>query len=408
MGGIVRDALLGRHAEYLDLDFVLPQGAVETARAIARHYQAGFVLLDAERQIARVVFAGTTADFAQQVGGSLSTDLERRDFTVNAIAYNPHTREVLDPLSGCADLKRRQIRMIALENLKEDPLRLLRAYRQAAQLGFSLEPETRQAIAYLAGLLNQVAPERVQSEINYLLSSAAGTPFLQLAGQDGALQNWLPHTTADSLDQVFRVDAAAIALIRRWPAFEPLLQGWLKNQPRNTGLAPTWLKLAKLASLVTPNSARAEVELWRLKYSRAEVQTVITLLELLPLLQVALGKSISPREQYLLFKKMGATFPALAVLAIASPLQFQPDHRIAALDLLTPWMERFLTPHDPIAHPLPLVTGNELMRTLQLAPGPQIGQLLEALQLAQAEGKVMNAEEAIALAQQWMQGCDKI
>ena len=71
VGGSVRDALLERHSDYLDLDFVMPEGAVETAATIARHYRAGFVLLDAERQIARVVFPQGTADFAQQVGDSL-------------------------------------------------------------------------------------------------------------------------------------------------------------------------------------------------------------------------------------------------------------------------------------------------------------------------------------------------
>lgn len=131
VGGNVRDALLGRQAEYLDLDFVMPEGAVQTAKAIARHYQAGFVLLDAERQIARVVFDRATVDFAQQVGDRLEDDLRRRDFTVNAIAYNPYTEQLLDPLQGFADLQRHLIRMVSPENLKEDPLRLLREIGRA-------------------------------------------------------------------------------------------------------------------------------------------------------------------------------------------------------------------------------------------------------------------------------------
>ena len=100
VGGSVRDALLGRKSDHLDLDFVMPEKAVETARAIATRHKAGFVLLDAERNIARVVFEGATADFAQQVGDSLDADLWRRDFTVNAIAYNPRTKELFDPLGG--------------------------------------------------------------------------------------------------------------------------------------------------------------------------------------------------------------------------------------------------------------------------------------------------------------------
>ncbi|PLZ75724.1 [cytidine(C)-cytidine(C)-adenosine (A)]-adding enzyme, partial [Fischerella thermalis WC217] len=106
VGGAVRDAILGRTREYLDLDFVLPANAVSVARQIAKQYKAGFVLLDSERQIARVVFADATADFAQQEGISLETDLHRRDFTINAIAYNPHTQEIIDPLQGCADIEK--------------------------------------------------------------------------------------------------------------------------------------------------------------------------------------------------------------------------------------------------------------------------------------------------------------
>jgi tRNA nucleotidyltransferase (CCA-adding enzyme) len=131
VGGAVRDAMLGRTREYLDLDFVLPCDAVKVARKIANHYKAGFVLLDPQRQIARVVFPQATVDFAQQSGESVETDLHRRDFTVNAIAYNPHTQEIIDPLQGRADLERRLLRMISPANLQDDPLRLMRAYRQA-------------------------------------------------------------------------------------------------------------------------------------------------------------------------------------------------------------------------------------------------------------------------------------
>ncbi len=202
VGGSVRDALLERNSDYLDLDFVLPEGAVETARAIARHYRAGFVLLDAERQIARVVFDQGTADFAQQVGDSLEADLLRRDFRANAIAYNPHRQELIDPLNGCQDLQMGILSMITPENLAEDPLRLLRAYRQAAQLGFSLDPETRCVIRDLADGLSHIAAERVQSELNYLLSAAKGTSWLKLAWKDGLLHSWLPNVTPAGLERL--------------------------------------------------------------------------------------------------------------------------------------------------------------------------------------------------------------
>ena len=103
VGGAVRDALLNRQRDYLDLDLVLPSFAVETARKIANAYQAGFVVLDDRRQIARVVFEQGTVDFALQEGDTLEADLRRRDFTVNAIAYDLQQARLFDPVGGMAD-----------------------------------------------------------------------------------------------------------------------------------------------------------------------------------------------------------------------------------------------------------------------------------------------------------------
>jgi tRNA nucleotidyltransferase (CCA-adding enzyme) len=396
VGGNVRDALLGRQAEYLDLDFVLPEAAVRTAKVIANHYQAGFVLLDAERQIARVVFDGSansaehhraTVDFAQQVGSSLEEDLEHRDFTVNAIAYNPHTAQLLDPLQGYADLQLRLIRMVRIDNLKEDPLRLLRAYRQAAQLGFTIEYKTRKTIQQLADLLQFVAAERVQAELSYLLSAASSTPFLKLAWQDGLLAAWLPHATAEGLERVAAIDQAAELVAATQPDLE--LSGWLRDQQRVSGSARSWLKVAKLSSLLASDPQLAEQELWRLKYSRAEIQAVLSVMALLPQIQAMVDAPLSTREQYYLFRTIGAAFPALAVLGIASGVP---------LTTITPLIQHYLTPNDPIAHPLPLLTGRDLMAQLKLPPSPTIGHLLEAIQLAHAEGKISTQSEALEFA----------
>ncbi|MFM7425250.1 MAG: CCA tRNA nucleotidyltransferase [Elainella sp.] len=389
VGGNVRDALLGRQAEYLDLDFVLPDSTVAVAKGIANHYQAGFVLLDAERQIARVVFERATVDFAQQVGGSLAKDLYHRDFTVNAIAYNPHTQELLDPLQGYADLQRRLIRMVAIENLKEDPLRLLRAYRQAAQLGFQIDPQTRTAIQQLAGLLQTVAAERVQAELSYLLSTATGTQFLQLAWEDGLLKTWLPQTTAQALAQATRIDPSAKQLTSLQTGLD--LSGWLRDQPRMSGTGRSWLKVAKLACLLANDPATAEAALWNLKYSRVEIQAVLAVIAALPKLEtLALsGARAETTEQYQLFRQVGTAFPALAVLGVAVGVP------LLTVDGL---VKRYLTPTDPVAHPTPLVTGRDLMRQLGLPPSPVIGHILETLQLAHAEGKIDSAQTALAYA----------
>lgn len=188
VGGAVRDALLDRRSVHLDLDFIVPNRAIEIARAVSVCHAAGFVVLDAAREIARVVFPSATVDFALREGCSLEADLQRRDFTVNAIAYDPRTARFIDPLDGRADLERKHLRMISAENLQDDPLRLLRAYRQAAQLGFEIDGETRAAIRELAPELSRVAAERVYAELGYLLAgseASEGTRWLQRRSRMG-------------------------------------------------------------------------------------------------------------------------------------------------------------------------------------------------------------------------------
>ncbi|RMF24894.1 MAG: CCA tRNA nucleotidyltransferase, partial [Cyanobacteria bacterium J083] len=194
VGGAVRDVLLGREREYLDLDFVLPANSIPLAKKIAHICQAGFVILDQTREIARVVFAQGTVDFAKQEGATLEEDLYRRDFTINAIAYQKKKKKIIDPLGGKRDLEQKLVRMVSVQNLKDDPLRLIRAYRQAGQLDLNIEIETRKQIIKLAPLLQQVAAERVKTEINYMLETPQGTAWLIEAISDGLLVDWLPTT----------------------------------------------------------------------------------------------------------------------------------------------------------------------------------------------------------------------
>ena len=383
VGGAVRDALLGRQSEYLDLDFVLPANAVQTARQIANRYRAGFVLLDAGRQIARVVFENATADFAAQEGQTLETDLHRRDFTVNAIACNPHTGELIDPLLGCADLQAGLIRMISPTNLQDDPLRLLRAYRQASQLGFTIEPATVAAIRHLAPQLAQIAAERVRTELSHLLATPRGTPQLQTALEDNLLQTWLPSATLGNLPPLTEIDRSAIQLGETWPE----LGAELCREIRDT-LKTTLLSIAKLANLLPPNPQQAEKQLLNLKYSNPEIKAALAVVKYLPELHPA-PKSIPVREQYFLFRNLGPVFPALAVAAVAAGT---PAGAIA------PLIQRYLTPEDPVAHPAPLLTGSQLMAALNLRPGPQVGFLLTEIAIARAENRISTAEAALEFA----------
>ncbi|MEG3978685.1 CCA tRNA nucleotidyltransferase [Microcoleus sp. herbarium8] len=383
VGGAVRDALLGRRSHYFDLDFVMLTRAVKTARNIADRTKGGFVLLDAERQIARVVFAGGTADFAEALGGSLEGDLLRRDFRINAIACNPFTGEIIDPLDGQTDLRLGLLRMISRSNLEDDPLRLLRAYRQAAQLGFAIEPETQSAIRELAPLLSRVAVERVRTELGYLLSNHNGIPWICRGCEDGLFSIWFA-SAIDRFDILTKIDSCAADLA----AIYPDLGREFGRSIRDTIKTPL-LAVGKLAILANSDPTIAETELLRLKYSNAEIKSAIGLLKYLPKLQAKPIAEMSLRKQYFLFRDVGIVFPVLAVLALAAGV---------AVDDISLLINRYLNADDIIAHPTQLVSGNELMESLNIPRSPLIGQLLMEIQLARVEGRIATREEALKLA----------
>ena len=428
VGGIVRDALLARRADYLDLDFVVTSGAIEIAQNIARTHQAGFVVLDAERQIARVVFPHATVDFAQQEGETLEADLQRRDFTVNAMAYNPHTHVLIDPLGGYVDLQQGCIRMVAAENLAADPLRLLRAYRQAAQLNFHLEAATQTCITQFSSLIGQVAAERVQSELSYLFHHPQGAPWILEAWQAGLLDPWFPSVTPLHLHRLQAIEPVVQILSSRWPHLGAALQPPLKSKEmanaKSEGFGRSLWGFLRLCTLLSANPVGTEGTLRKLKASRWEMRSAALLCRLVPVLH---APRITLREQYFLYKDVQNLWPVLTVLALLcranpgyleslvqstlNPPNPEPDppnldSLLSEMDpgAIAPSLDQFFDPDNLTAHPRPLLSGRELMQALSLPSGPQVGTLLTEIQLAQAAGQVHSRDEALDLAQNLTKG----
>ena len=379
VGGAVRDALLGRQKTYWDLDFVLPEKAVETAKIIAHKYDGGFVILDDTRQIARVVFPEGTLDFALQEGETLEKDLQRRDFTINAIAYNMRQQQAIDPLGGIQDLEHRIIRMVSPENLQDDPLRLLRAYRQASQLDFQIDSQTRKTIHSLANFLPNIAAERVQNELNYLLASSLGNKWLQKAWEDGLIDTWFAELNREKFAQIETIETVQQFVTRKWSNFGETI--------------PKYLMLAKLSTLVSSNPETAELELENLKYSRSQIKAVVATVKHLPKLQ-RLQSSMSLRQQYFFFLEVKNVFPILALRAIVTGV---------AKNIILPMIERYLNVKDPVAHPKALVSGKDLIKKLDLKPSPIIGELLTEIQIAYIEGKIFDPEDAISFAADYLE-----
>ncbi len=208
VGGAVRDLLLGREPKDYDVATAAKPEEVRAlfrrSRIIGRRFRLVQVMCGAET-IEVSTFRGSSAgdDAAQttdehgrilrdNVFGTQEEDARRRDFTINALFFDPVREEVIDYHDGVADLKARRLRMIGdpAQRYREDPVRMLRAVRIAASRGLEIEPHTRKPIRALADLLHNVPPSRLFDEMMKLLLSghaAEGVKRLRKEGLHGGL-----------------------------------------------------------------------------------------------------------------------------------------------------------------------------------------------------------------------------
>jgi tRNA nucleotidyltransferase (CCA-adding enzyme) len=211
VGGAVRDLLLDREAH--DFDVATSAHPPEVTQVFGRRHviptgeKHGTVTVLVTRDkgdrehVEVTTFRGEGAysdgrrpDSVSFVS-SLVEDLRRRDFTMNAVAYDPLTDRVEDPFAGRADLDQKLIRAVgdALERFREDGLRTMRAVRFAAQLGFALDPSTEAAIPETLEVFKKVSAERVRDELVKILSSKKPSVGLELMRKTGLLAASLPE-----------------------------------------------------------------------------------------------------------------------------------------------------------------------------------------------------------------------
>ncbi|HEY0095665.1 MAG TPA: [cytidine(C)-cytidine(C)-adenosine (A)]-adding enzyme, partial [Archangium sp.] len=225
VGGCVRDTLRGVHPKDFDVaTSALPE---EVQRAFRKVIPTGI-----QHGTVTVVQAGTHVEVttfrsegdyhdgrrpsAVTFERDIVKDLSRRDFTINAMAWNPLTHELADPFGGQVDLKARVVRCVgsAIERFSEDGLRPMRAVRFAAVLDFTLDPGTQAAIPATLPVFRKVAHERVREEFVKLLLSKREAFGLALLADTGLLDVFLP--------ELARADAEAARLARTAAAAEPV------------------------------------------------------------------------------------------------------------------------------------------------------------------------------------------
>ena len=199
VGGAVRDYLDGQATQ--DFDFIVERNASTLARTVANQLKANFFFLDRQRDISRVLLdhggIHSKFDFAVQADKSITGDLIKRDFTVNAMAIpldEPGT--LIDPLDGELDLNRRFLRKCSTDAIRAEPIRALRAVRFVVQNEFRLLPDTDASIREVSAELTRVSPERIRDEIFRILMRSNTTNAIRLMDVLGLLKPIFPELVA--------------------------------------------------------------------------------------------------------------------------------------------------------------------------------------------------------------------
>lgn len=448
VGGAVRDLLLGR-ANIVDLDFAVPGDGLAVARQVADVLHAAYYPLDVERATGRVVVDQPEPphkiylDFASFRGRDLTADLLDRDFTINAIALSlTQPPQLIDPANGQADLAAAQLKSVTPLAFQHDPVRAIRAVRQAADFNFAIDPATAAAIRRDAGLLPRVSAERQRDELLKLLNTPIPGRAVDKLHQLNVLPVLLPEVAVlagleQSLPHHLDVLAHTCQTLEKWAAlaaagwpdvpqkYQAALAGYLET-PLAGGLSLQ--KLMPLAILLHDTgklAARIEETPGQFRFighEKESAQIALAVAHRLRLSSQAVDfveavvrqhmrpgwlvhqKNVSRRAIFRFFRDTaGKGFEAgvaVALHALADhDATFPPGagkaERRALVALVWRLLADYFERHDQLVDPPLLLSGRDLIGELGLKEGKLIGQLLHRLKEAQAVGEVTSRAEAI-------------
>lgn len=378
-GGCVRDQLLGRPAA--DVDVATSATPDEVKASFRRTVEVGEAF-----GVVRVVDHGQVTEVATfRVDGSyvdgrrptsvrFSTpeeDASRRDFTINGMFFDPLDGAIHDFVGGREDLLRGVVRAIGDPEARfaEDRLRILRAPRFAARLGFVLDRATADAAKLHAAELvtSAVSAERIHTELDKMLAAPTRARALRLVDALGLVEHVLPEAAGAHLPRVARA---------------------LDALPRS--IASSCVAWAVALHLVPGD--QAELAMVRLKASNKDKERVRAIVDGLPVARTLADRGVAEQKRFLRRREVDDVVVALRAVDLAD----QGD--------LGPW--RYLTARlaavraDPTPAGVasrPLVMGGDLKQA-GLEPGPVFGKVLAQVEDAQLEGRVRDREGALALA----------
>ena len=392
-GGCVRDRLLGRTAKDYDVATdATPRQIREVfgqRRTIALGAAFGVITVLGPPDAGQIEVATFRQDADTSDGrrpdhvtfSSPEEDASRRDFTINGLFYDPVEDRVLDFVGGRRDLDARTIRAIGdpRARFREDKLRLIRAVRFAAALGFDIEPSTFAAIGEMAAEVTVVSAERIAAELQRMLTDRNRARAVRLLAEVGLLGAVLPECRQDQSQR----------------RSEPTEHS---GPAEHSGDARWETTLAVLERLVEPDfppamaallhryadARTAEAACRRLRLSNLHVERTVWLIAQLAVVADARAKRWSELQPTLVHPGAGELL-ALAEARAAVGLSASDDVRHCRAMLDRP---------PELVDPPPLVDGNDLI-ALGVARGPEFRTLLQSVRDAQLDGAVGTREEAL-------------
>lgn len=434
VGGYIRDAIIGRHstAKPRDLDFAVAGiPAVRLARIIADDIDGHYVLLDEECDTARVVLDdGTNLDFAGCEGGTIESDLTRRDFTVNALAWSPdRPGKIIDLVDGINDLKEGRIRAVSEAGFVEDPLRLLRAYRFKACLGFDIEERTLGYISRYKDGLNQVAAERINSEMFALLGEDGAGKLLEEMGNLGLIEIIFPdlvatrRVTANAFHHLGLFDHSVEAVYQLELVLSTISDWVRESVEKELSHGVSRLAATKLACLLhdigkpdtwqiteegrhtfyahdSLGAEMAERLAEKMKWSRPLGRFIVRLIKWhLKPGQLFHQGAPTPKALNRFYRNTGEDIPELMLLAYGDLGATRGEGLTAEVRLslarnFDSLLSGYLVYKDEKKRTPRLLNGQDIMDLLAIEAGPLIGELLEALDDAQEIREVTDRSAA--------------
>jgi len=418
VGGAVRDILMGIEPE--DFDFVVEGKGINFGKRFAKFVKGTFVLLSTEDDDGRVVKGEYNFDFNGLGNEGLEQNLARRDFTINALAIDLDApNAIIDLFSGLKHLDNRRLQPASRDSLKLDPLRLLRGFRFAAELGFKLEPDFFKQAEKVK--LTNVAAERVSYELVRIVSS--DDSFEHVMGMDklGIFKQIMPEAAPIIKDRPLWKHSLAT-----YEAVEGLLtkNRVFKNYDREFEeyvSLPRRRPLTKLAGLVhdiaKPHtqmiSEKGELHFYghdtkgaklvesigheRLKLSGNDVDVLVSLVkEHMRLHLLATNKDLSDRAIRRFFRDLGPDYFGAMVVAWADG--YATAGRTRHLERTFFRMLDLKRADESKPKVDRLINGHDLIKNLKLVPGPIFKVILNEVLDQQLEGKITSKEEALKLA----------